>query len=82
MQRPLTKVCGAHTRSGTPCRNPVVRGRSRCRMHGGTSPGAPKYNNNAWKHGRYSAHATAERRRTRQALRELAMLIEALENRE
>jgi uncharacterized protein YjcR len=26
----------------------------RCRMHGGTSPGAPKGNRNAWKHGFYS----------------------------
>lgn len=27
----------------------------RCRMHGGTSPGAPKGNRNAAKHGLYSA---------------------------
>ena len=33
----------------------------RCRMHGGTSPGAPKGNRNAWKHGQYSAEAIATR---------------------
>ena len=64
-------LCGAKTRSGAPCKNPPVRGRTRCRMHGGTSPGAPKGNRNAWKHGRYSAEAIAERRRFRALLREL-----------
>lgn len=29
----------------------------RCRMHGGTNPGAPKGNRNAWKHGARSAGA-------------------------
>ncbi|WP_408022121.1 hypothetical protein [Sphingomonas lutea] len=32
-----------------------MKGRKRCRMHGGTNPGAPKGNRNAWKHGGYSA---------------------------
>ena len=31
--------CRAKTRKGTPCQNPVVTGRSRCRMHGGKSTG-------------------------------------------
>ena len=30
-------------------------------MHGGKSPGAPKGNRNAWKHGHYSEAAQAER---------------------
>jgi uncharacterized protein YjcR len=34
----------------------------RCRMHGGLSPGAPKGNQNAFKHGRYSAEAIARRK--------------------
>jgi hypothetical protein len=34
----------------------------RCRMHGGPSPGAPKGNKNAFKHGRYAAEAIARRR--------------------
>ena len=55
--------CGAKTRSGAPCKTPPVRGRRRCRMHGGTSPGAPKGNRNAWKHGLRSAAAIEERRR-------------------
>jgi len=31
--------CRAKTRKGTPCQNPVVTGRNRCRMHGGKSTG-------------------------------------------
>jgi uncharacterized protein YjcR len=31
-------------------------------MHGGMSPGAPKGNKNALKHGRYTAEAIARRR--------------------
>ncbi|WP_338076379.1 HGGxSTG domain-containing protein [Bradyrhizobium diazoefficiens] len=55
------KRCGAHTRTGKPCRSPAMEN-GRCRMHGGPSPGAPKGNKNAFKHGRYSAGAIARRR--------------------
>ena len=37
------------------CQSPAVKGKTRCRMHGGTNPGAPKGNSNAWKHGGRSA---------------------------
>jgi len=43
--------CLAKTRKGTECQSPAVRYRKRCRMHGGTNPGAPLGNRNAWKHG-------------------------------
>lgn len=43
----------------------------RCRLHGGLSPGAPKGNKNAFKHGRYSAETLARRR-------EVAALIRAM----
>ena len=43
----------------------------RCRMHGGASPGAPKGNRNAYKHGRYTAEAIKRRR-------ELAALLRAM----
>ncbi len=45
-------------------------------MHGGTSPGAPKGNRYAWKHGRYSAAAIAERRQVRALLRQLKQGLE------
>ncbi|TRD10906.1 hypothetical protein FGU71_02880 [Erythrobacter insulae] len=47
--------CLAKTRKATACQSPAVKGRKRCRMHGGTNPGAPKGNQNARKHGGYSA---------------------------
>ena len=59
------RYCGAKNRKGTPCRlragwgtNHV--GYGRCKLHGGLSPGAPKGNKNALKHGYYTAEAIAE----------------------
>ena len=40
-------LCGAKTRSGSPCKNAAMSN-GRCRLHGGTSPGRPII------HGRYS----------------------------
>lgn len=37
-----TRKCGAKTRKGAPCKGPAVRGKKRCRMHGGTNPGRPR----------------------------------------
>ena len=31
--------CGAKTRSGGTCQNPAIKGRSRCKLHGGRSTG-------------------------------------------
>ena len=47
--------CLAKTRQGTECQSPAVKGKRRCKMHGGTNPGAPIGNQNARKHGGYSA---------------------------
>ena len=49
--------------AGSPCQSPAMPN-GRCRMHGGKSPGAPKGNKNAFKHGRYTAEAAARRRDT------------------
>ena len=38
--------CGARTRAGAPCQRPAIRGRKRCRLHGGLSPGAPRGSKN------------------------------------
>jgi hypothetical protein len=57
-----TLRCGAQTRSGKPCRSPAVRGKRRCRMHGGAAgSGAPMGNKSALKHGHYSAEAIVRR---------------------
>jgi hypothetical protein len=50
--------CGARTRSGGSCQAPAVKGKARCRMHGGAKgSGAPIGNQNAFKHGLYTAEA-------------------------
>jgi hypothetical protein len=46
-------------------------------MHGGTSPGAPKGNKNAFKHGLYSAEAVANRRKIGALLRAARKLVRA-----
>ncbi|WP_372625082.1 HGGxSTG domain-containing protein [Falsiroseomonas sp.] len=62
--------CGARTRGGTPCRAPAVKGRRRCRMHGGAKgSGAPRYSQNALKHGLTTAEAKAERREIGELIR-------------
>jgi hypothetical protein len=67
--------CRARTRCGTPCRQPAVSGKARCRMHGGAEgSGGQSGNHNALKHGRYTAKAIAQRR-------EVAALIRACRNR-
>jgi hypothetical protein len=55
--------CGAKTRAGAPCRRPAIRGRGRCRLHGGASTGAPRgLKNGNYKDGNWTADAAAERR--------------------
>lgn len=66
--------CGAKTRRGTPCQSPAVRGKKRCRMHGGKSTGRPPI------HGRYMQASIARKRRWRRALRELNALISKIES--
>src|SRR3954463_2485229 len=62
--------CGARTRSGRLCQSPPVRGKRRCRMHGGgTGSGAPIGNRNAFRHGRYTAEAIARRRQLSELIR-------------
>jgi hypothetical protein len=51
--------CGAKARNGLPCTEASMPN-GRCRVHGGLSPGAPKGNKNAYKHGRYSQEAPKE----------------------
>ncbi len=74
MQLPMHLV--ARTRSGQPCQAPAMPN-GRCRMHGGKSPGAPKGNKNALKHGRYTADAIAKRREIATLLRTMKALTAA-----
>jgi hypothetical protein len=71
----LSPRCGARTRSGGTCKAAAMPN-GRCRMHGGRSPGAAIGNKNAWKHGRYSAEAIAERKVIRQLLSNAREIVE------
>ena len=62
----LSTRCGARTRSANPCRSPAMPN-GRCRMHGGTAPGAPAGNRRAYKHGLYG-----------QAMREVRAMVRLL----
>jgi len=70
----LALRCLARTRSGTECRSPAVKGRKRCRMHGGKNPGASEGNSNARKHGGRCVVTAAATRKLR-ALRTLVQAI-------
>ncbi|WP_076866550.1 HGGxSTG domain-containing protein [Bradyrhizobium mercantei] len=71
--------CGAKTRCGGACRAPVVRGKRRCRMHGGAKgSGAPRANRNARKHGLFTRDAIAERREIRALLGEVRKVLEGM----
>jgi glucans biosynthesis protein len=71
--------CGAQTRNGETCRAPALRGKTRCRMHGGaTGSGAPFRNSNALKHGFFTSEAIDERKYVRATLIEAENLLQDL----
>jgi hypothetical protein len=70
--------CRARCRqSKLPCRGPAMRDRPVCRLHGGKGGGPKGERNGAYRTGRYTAEAKAEKRVTRVLLRELRRLIDA-----
>lgn len=74
--------CGAQTRNGEPCRAPALRGKTRCRMHGGAAgSGAPFGNGNAVKHGFFTRDAIEERKFVRTVLIEAENVLRQLPTR-
>jgi uncharacterized protein YjcR len=71
--------CGAKTRAGTPCKAPAVKGKRRCRMHGGAAgSGAPAGNQNALQQGIYSRDTLEFKKHMRKLLRDGRDAIEKL----
>ena len=71
--------CGAKSRAGGSCRAPAVRGKRRCRMHGGAAgSGGQKGNRNARRHGRFTAEAIAERKQIECLLGESRKFLKAM----
>ena len=68
--------CGAKIRAGGSCRAPAVRGKRRCRMHGGAAgSGAPGGNQNARRHGLFTGDAITERKQIQALLGEARKLL-------
>jgi hypothetical protein len=62
--------CGAKTRAGTACQCPAIRGRRRCRLHGGRSPGAPRGPQNGnYRSGEWTIEAAQERKWLRELVK-------------
>ena len=66
-------------RSKLPCRAPAMRGKTVCRLHGGKGGGPKGERNGAYRTGRYTAEAIAERRQVRMLIRGLRHLIDSSE---
>jgi ribosomal protein L32 len=75
--------CGARTRAGHPCKQAAVKGRARCRMHGGAKgSGGPRGRRNGnFKHGRWTRENVELRRAMRARVREIRRLVRAANGR-
>lgn len=73
----MYSLCLAKTRSGKKCQKPPIRGKSRCRLHGGLSTGPRTAEGKAriaaahYKHGRRSKHYVEMRKKIWAELREI-----------
>jgi hypothetical protein len=71
--------CGAKTRAGGACRAPTLRGKRRCRMHGGApGSGPPRGNHNARRRGLFTRQAIAERKQIEALLDEARKLLRGM----
>jgi hypothetical protein len=76
--RALPKCRAKSKTTGIRCGNGAMRGKRVCWIHGGRSPGAPKGNRNAIKHGRYTSRKIIERKATRLKMKRLKASISAI----
>ena len=75
--------CGAKTRAGHPCRQAAVKGRARCRMHGGAKgSGGPRGDRNGnFKHGLWTRENVELRRAMGVKFQEIRALLGAANRR-
>jgi glucans biosynthesis protein len=69
---------GSLQQGSAPCRNPAIKGKRRCRMHGGKNDGGKTGNENAPKHGLYRRAVIRERREIREFIRWCDAVMEEL----
>jgi uncharacterized protein YjcR len=55
-----------------------MKGKQVCHLHGGRSPGAPRGNQNALKHGRYATRVIIERKSVRSMTKQISATISAI----
>ena len=74
--------CNAKTKNGKPCLCPAIKGKLRCRLHGGAiGSGAPLGNTNAFKHGNTTKDVKILKKNIQQAIqssRKLCTLIDSM----
>ena len=73
--------CGAKTKgnNGQPCQCPAIKGKTRCRVHGGAKGSGAKLGNmNALKHGETTSDAKAFRLKIRKFIQRSKALIKNL----
>lgn len=66
-------------RTGQRCQSPAMRGWTVCRHHGARGGGPSGPRNGNYKHGQYTKQAEAERRVTRDLIREARELADSIE---
>lgn len=66
--------CGARNRQGAPCQAPAIRGKTRCRLHGGRSLAGREHPN--YKHGNYTKEAFIERSEVTRLIKEYRRLMD------
>ena len=71
--------CGARTRTGRPCRQAAVKGRLRCRMHGGAKgSGGPRGDRNGnFTHRLWTRESLEMRKAARAKVREIRAFLRA-----
>lgn len=57
---PAFRRCGARNRKGNPCQAPAMRGKVRCRLHGGKSKAGMDHGR--YNHGNHTRQAKEQRR--------------------
>ena len=75
----ISPRCGASTKrnGGKPCRSPAVKGKNRCRIHGGAKgSGAQRGNTNALKDGNTTKKAKEFRKTVRQLIKDSGTLLD------
>jgi hypothetical protein len=74
---PLAALRGPIQADGGACKSPAMPN-GRCRMHGGKSPGAPRGNQHALKHGYWSSAAVRARKAARSLIRSATLTLARL----